>query len=153
MKTNNHLPITLLEWEARAFKNGIKTQITLLADPQPENKSLSGSNFAVVPEYFKGAVDDILYCKEHKIHLQITEAIKVLKLNSFTDQDALNEGVAALYPHSNVGDDFFYLPDKIMAASALECFKHYWNSQPANKDFNFDKNPFVVTLGLKFFKL
>ncbi len=120
----------------------------------------------IMPMYFYAKVGDILFCKEHKIHLEVTEESKVyrivkhmepisngtddLKMVGFTDQDALNEGIAALYPYSNVGDDFFYLPDQIMAASALDCFKHHWNSQPANKDYPFEKNPFVITLGLKF---
>lgn len=122
----------------------------------------------IMPMYFYAKVGDILYCKEHHIHLEVTEESRVyrimehledasngiddFKMVGFTDQDALNEGIASLYPHSNVGDDFFYLPDQIMAASALDCFKHHWNNQPGNKDYPFEKNPFVITLGLKFVK-
>lgn len=121
-----------------------------------------------IPMYFYAKVGDILFCKEHKIHLEVTEESKVyrivqhlqdasngvddFKIAGFTDQDALNEGIAALYPHSNVGDDFFYLPDQIMAASALDCYLHYWNSQPGNAEYPFENNPFVITLGLKYVK-
>lgn len=129
-------------WEAEAFKKGIKTQRTILAAPQ----------FAE-SVYFKANLGDIFYCKKYKIHLEVTDPASEFKeIYYFTDQDALNEGIAAIYPHSNVGDDFFYLPDQIMAASALDCFKHHWNNQPGNKDYPFESNPFVITVGLKYVK-
>ena len=144
MKNNDaYIEVDDLElWEAEAFKKGIKSQKTILAGPNFKESV-----------YFNAALDDILYCKKYKIHLEVTEcALELKKLNDFTDQDALNEGIAALYPHSNVGDDFFYLPDQIMAASALDCFKHHWNNQPGNKDYPFESNPFVITVGLKYVK-
>lgn len=132
------------------------------------NKFMCNEVRITMPMYFYAKAGDILYCKEHHIHLEVTEESKVyrilehleqnsegpedLKMVGFTDQDALNEGIAALYPASNVGDDFFYLPDQIMAASALDCYKDYWNSQSGNKEYPFEKNPFVITLGLQFVK-
>ncbi len=161
--------IDLLPWQVEGFKKGIKTQMTFLADPQPGPDDTLGTT-DIGPTgfgyYRTGAglivinnplgvkhAGEILFCKKHRMHLEVTDHIAVFTIDKFTDQDALNEGVACLYPASHFGGEGFYLENQILEATALQCFQDYWNKQPENKGFEFDRNPYVITFGLKVVKL
>jgi len=137
MDKKNTIPIDLKDWEIKSFKDGSKHQITLpFTAPDFENIYQIG---------------DILYCKESRLHLEVISR-RGVNIHELTDQDAMNEGIAALYPHSGFGGEGFYLPDQIIEATPLECFKHYWNNKSGNEKHPFDINPTVVIFGLKIVK-
>lgn len=166
MKKQNK-KIELEDWQAAGFKNGNKTQITVLAEPQPKPGDCLGRNpkEAFGFQYYQNCntgnptipikntlgvvMGDLLYCKEHRLHLEVVDHVAVFHLNLFTDELALQQGIAELYPAGGTGGDGFYLPDEILEQTALSCFKHHWNSLPENKDHPFESNPYVIVYTLK----
>lgn len=132
-KKNVHLE----EWECKGFKNKTKTLVIFLL------KSLQANGFNT--EMYAG---DIVHNKYPYLDLEII-AIEPINLQQVTEEMAVNFGIAELYPKSEFGGDGFYLPDQILEASALDCFKHYWDSRPENADFKFETNPIVVIFELK----
>ena len=70
--------------------------------------------------------------------LEVTN-IEGEKLNSISDNDALAEGIASVYPKGLFGD--FERPDRALSQSAKSCYEHLWTK--INGKESWEQNPFV----------
>lgn len=163
MKKNK---IIVSDWEAEGIKDKTKTTFTFLVNPQPtenvmllnvpisakfpigtafENKD--GSLTSIGKDDFN--IGTIMHCENANVNIKIIGG-KVCRLNEFTDEMAVNEGIGSLYPKSHFGGEGYYLPDKILEQTALECFKYWWNNN-AGVDGRptFESNPYVIIYEFK----
>jgi hypothetical protein len=133
----NKIIIHLKEWEINGFKNKSKSLMIFPFKLQQMN--------GLEPSM---PVGQVLHNKYPYLDLELIEP-GMMHIDQITDEMALQFGIAELYPKSEFGGDGFYLPDQILEASALDCFKHYWDSQPEHTNFKFETNPAVVIFELK----
>ena len=135
--SNMENSLKIYQWEIAAIRNGIKS---VLIYPQQQLQasidSLPTKDSTVTLCNYDGLF---------KFDATIVSAPKIITLHDLTEQDAIDFGVAELYPASDFGGTGgFYLPEKILEVSAKECFEHYWQNNPVLQKYPLESNPVII---------
>lgn len=76
--------------------------------------------------------------------VEIIEPPEIIQVNKLTDEAIVDFGISSLYPKSDFGGMGFYLPDKILEASPMECFEDYWTKSDYEAKYPFASNPEIA---------